>query len=349
MVAPNPIHYDISYKIETRSALTKTVALELQRSVAAFVALQDARCEIELLYQGVVMCIHRMLTAIRKCEAAGMEPREIRDQLMPARILHHSSSFVARAQDWPRGYQGDFETIEYLCDGHNLVNVEDAVGYCIEEYTLNSRICQQHRNKVHLQADVILECCQAKKASRVLSLGCGGARDLRMVGSLLENTDAEFVLCDSDADALEFARHHLGSLADRTRFVHGKVPRVVTRLKSLGKFDLVVAGGLFDYLPDRWIELMLSEIFGHLLNQNGQLFFTNIAFDNPYRVWMEYLADWSLIERSEEDIGRLCRNAGIDDGAISITRDETNLALITSVRRSAPTRGDLPMIFVEVK
>ena len=94
---------------------------------------------------------------------------------------------------------------------------------------------------------------------------------------------------------------------------------------------------------------MLSEIFGHLLNQNGQLFFTNIAFDNPYRVWMEYLADWSLIERREEDIGRLCRNAGIDDGAISITRDETNLALITSVRRSAPTRGDLPMIFVEVK
>lgn len=349
MVAPNPIHYDIAYQIETRSALLTSVELELQRSVAAFVALQDARCAIRLLYPRVVMCIHRVLTAIRKCEAAGMEPREIRDRLMPARILHHSSPFVARAQDWPRGYQGDFETIEYLCDGHNLANVEDAVGYCIEEYTLNSKITQQHRNKVHLQADVILESCQSKKAARVLSLGCGGARDLRIVGSLLKKSDAEFVLCDSDSDALEFARSQLGLLADRCRFVHGKVPRVVNRLKSLGKFDLVVAGGLFDYLPDRWIALMLSEFWEHLLNENGQIFFTNIAFDNPYRVWMEYLADWSLIERREEDIERLCCDAGIDDGAISITRDETNLALITSARKSAPTRGDLPMIFAEVK
>lgn len=349
MVAANPIPHDLAYKIEDRSSLLESVNLELQRSVAAFVALAHARCEIEALYQRVVMCIHRMLTAIRKCEAAGMQPQEIRGQLMPARILHHTSSFVARAQDWPRGYQGDFETIEYLCDGLNHVSVEDVVGYCIEEYTLNSRITQQHRNKVHLQADVILKCCQSKKAARVLSLGCGGARDLRTIGSLLENTDAEFVLCDSDADALEFARSQLGLLADRTRFVHGKVPRVVNRLKSLGKFDLVVAGGLFDYLPNRWIELMLTEIWEHLLNENGQIFFTNIAFNNPYRVWMEYLADWSLIERSEEDIERLCRDAGIDDGAISITRDETNLALITSVWRSATTRGDLPMIFAEVK
>ena len=349
MVTPNPIHYDIAFQIETPSALLKSVDLELQRSVAAFVALEDAGCEIGSLYQRVAVCIQRMLTAIRKCEAAGMEPLEIRNQLMPARILHHRSPFVARAQDWPRGYQGDFETIEYLCNGLNHVDVEDFVGYCIEEFTLNSSISQQHRNKVRLQADVILKCCQSKKASRVLSLGCGGARDLRMITSLLENSEAEFVLCDSDSDALEFARLHLGSLADKSRFVHGKVPRVVNRLKSFGKFDLVVAGGLFDYLPDRWIELMLAEIWEHLLNQNGQLFFTNIAFNNPYRVWMEYLADWSLIERSEEDIERLCRNAGIDDGAISITRDETDLALITSVRKSATTRGDLPMIFAEVK
>jgi SAM-dependent methyltransferase len=349
MVAPNPIHYDIPYEAEKQSALLESEDLELQRSVAAFFTLAYSRCKIGSLNQRIVMGIHRMLTAIQKCEAAGMQPREIRDRLMPARILHHRSKFVARAQDWPRGYQGDFETIEYLCDGLNHVSVNDVVGYGIEEYALNSRICQQHRNKVQLQADLILKCCRSKKAPRVLSLGCGGARDLRMIGSLLENSDAEFVLCDSDPDALEFARAQLGVLADRSTFVHGKVPRVVNRLKSLGKFDLVVAGGLFDYLPDRWIELMLSEIWRGLLNEHGQLFFTNIAVDNPYRVWMEYLADWSLIERSEKDIERLCRDAGIDDCAISITRDETNLALMISVHRSATIRGNLRMIFAEAK
>jgi hypothetical protein len=186
MVAANPLHHDIAYKIENPSTLLDSVDLELQQSVAAFVALPYARCDIDSLYQRVDTCIQRMLKAIRECEAAGMQPQEIRDQLMPARILHHRSPFVARAQDWPRGYQGDFETIEYLCDGLNHVSIEDVVGYCIEEYTLNSRISQQHRNKVQLQADVILKCCQSKKASRVLSIGCGGARDLRMIGSLLE-------------------------------------------------------------------------------------------------------------------------------------------------------------------
>ena len=166
-----------------------------------------------------------------------------------------------------------------------------------------------------------------------MSIGCGGARDLRMIAEQLQDSDAEFVLCDSDADALELARVELGSLAERCTFVHGKVPRVITRLKSLGKFDLVVAGGLFDYLPNRWIELMVGDIWSCLLNPEGTLFFTNIAIDNPYRPWMEYLADWSLIERSDDDIRRLCRNAGVDDGVVSVTRDATDLTLITKVMK----------------
>jgi extracellular factor (EF) 3-hydroxypalmitic acid methyl ester biosynthesis protein len=39
--------------------------------------------------------------------------------------------------------------------------------------------------------------------------------------------------------------------------------------------------------------------------------FTNIARGNPFRVSIEYLGDWRLIERSEQDIVRLCHAAGI--------------------------------------
>lgn len=328
------VQYDIDYPVVQEFALSETVIWELQEAVDRFISLEHAPAEDPSLYQNVDLGIHRMAAAIHACEKTGMQPHEIREYLIPARRLHHRSSFVARAQDWPRGYAGDFETIEYLCDGINRVNAEDAVGYCIEEYTLNSSIVQQHRNKVELQAEMIFRCCQSKKGARILSIGCGGARDLRMIAEQLQDSNAEFVLCDSDADALEFARVELDSLAERCTFVHGKVPRVVTRLKSLGKFDLVVAGGLFDYLPNRWIELMVGDIWRHLLNPEGTLFFTNIANDNPYRLWMEYLADWSLIERSDDDIERLCRNASVDDDAVSVIRDATNLTLITKVVKS---------------
>lgn len=335
MVTPIGFQYDIAYSIENESALSELVVLELQKAVDAFVFLQTTQAEYSSLYRNVVIGIHRMVDAIRKCEEVGIESREIRECLIPARLCHHRSPFVARAQDWPRGYAGDFETIEYLCDGINRVADGNVFGHCIEDYTLNSRIAQQHRNKVELQADMMLECCQSKRDARVLSIGCGGARDLRMIADLVVNTNAEFVLCDSDADALEFARAELGSLRDRCTFLQGRVPRVLTRLKSLDKFDLVVAGGLFDYLPNRWIELMVGDIWRHLLKAEGALFFTNIAANNPYRIWMEYLADWSLIERTEGDIERLCRSAGVNWGAVEVTRDETGLTFITRLVKPA--------------
>lgn len=330
-LAPTDIQNDTGCPADTGASLTEAVISELRQAVEAFVSLDSLPGDYPSLQETVVSSIQRMVDAIRRCEETGIEPQEIKKHLTPARLIHHRSAFVSRAQDWPRGYAGDFETIEYLCDGTNRVSAVDAVGHCIEDYTLKARICEQHRIKVLLQADIMFGYCLSKKGARILSIGCGGARDLRLIADLLHDKEAEFVLCDSDAAALELARAELSSLGERCTFVHGKVPRVTNRLKALGKFDLVVAGGLFDYLPDRWIELMVGEIWRHLLRAEGTLFFTNIAVNNPYRIWMEYLADWSLIERSEDDIERLCRNAGVEDGAVTVIRDGTKLTLIAKV------------------
>ena len=285
LTAPIETHYLIDNHLEETPALS-IATRNLQLAVARFVSLERVTCNYQLLYHNVELAIYQIMEAIRTCEKAGMEPSEIRSYLLPVRLLHRRSLFVARAQDWPRGYAGDFETIEYLCDRMNRVSVEDSLGYCIEDYALNSQITQQHRNKVKLQAELMLKCCHLKGDARILSIGCGGARDLRMIAGQLQDSKAEFVLCDSDSDALELARNELGPLADKCTFVQGRVPRVMSRLKALGKFDLVVAGGLFDYLPNRWIELMVGEIWQHFLHPGGILFFTNIAQKNPYRVWM---------------------------------------------------------------
>ena len=339
MLAQTDLQYDAGHRVAKESAPSEAVITKLKQAVEAFISLGGATAGRRSLYRDVVSGIRRLAAAVRVCEAVGIEPREIRGHLTPARLLHRRSSFVARAQDWPRGYPGDFETIEYLCDGRVRVTDEDAVGYCIENYTFNTGIVRQHYNKIRLQAGVMLACCLSQRAARVLSIGCGGARDLRMIADRLRESDAEFVLCDADAGALELARAELGPLRERCTFVHGKVPRVVTRLKALGRFDLVVAGGLFDYLPERWVELMVGEVWRHLLNPGGMLFFTNIAAHNPYRFWMEYLADWSLIERTEGDIIRLCRNAGVAGGAVSVTREGTNLTLIARVVRPSNRVG----------
>ncbi len=58
-----------------------------------------------------------------------------------------------------------------------------------------------------------------------------------------------------------------------------------------------------------------------------------MARGNPYRPWMEYLVDWKLAERSEEQIRVLCHRAGIPSACIHIHRDRTGLALLVQLRR----------------
>ena len=117
-------------------------------------------------------------------------------------------------------------------------------------------------------------------------------------------------------------------IADRCHFVEGFVPRVLRRVARYGPFDLMLAGGLFDYLSDRFITRTLTDAW-QMLAPGGRIVFTNIAVDNPYRVWIEYMADWKLIERSESDLAALCRTAGVP--APQLIRDATSLAIVATV------------------
>jgi len=329
---------NLQFTIENRS--TNTVSstdfeiIKLKQAVKEFTKLEQEVGDFSTVYSRMISETHNLMAAIRKCQLAGMRREEILEFMNGPRRIYRRSHFVARVQDWVRGYPGDFETVEYICDGVNRVSDSDLLGYCVEDYSLNGRIAQQHRNKVQLQANQIYKICLEKENAQILSIGCGGARDLRLISDLLEKTSATFVLCDSDADALECARINLGKIADRCTFVQGKVPRVVNKLKSYGNFDLVVAGGLFDYLPERWIELVLSEIWQNMLNPAGKIFFTNIARGNPYNTLIEYFCDWILIERDEDDIKNLCRAVSVEEFLV-MYRDTTNLTIISEITKPA--------------
>jgi len=64
------------------------------------------------------------------------------------------------------------------------------------------------------------------------------------------------------------------------------------------------------------------------LAPGGRGFVSNIAEGNPFRPWIEYLADWWLIERTEVGVVRLLEEAGFDPRRVRISRDSTGLALM---------------------
>jgi extracellular factor (EF) 3-hydroxypalmitic acid methyl ester biosynthesis protein len=250
---------------------------------------------------------------------------ELLPHLAAVRALHDRSPFVHRLQTWPRGYPGDFETVEWLCDARNRAE-PGTVPWAIEQCSLQSPLAQQHRNKVSIQARAIHSALVANPCAHIASIGCGGCRDLSLIQAYISATDGRFTLVDADDDALAFARERLDRLEGRCAFVRGRVPRVLSKLPA-GRFDLIVAGGLFDYLPDRWAQATLGAA-RELLAPGGRLLWSNIAKGNLYRPWIEYLADWWLIEREETDVLRLLEQAGFDVEQARVSRDSTGLALL---------------------
>jgi hypothetical protein len=77
----------------------------------------------------------------------------------------------------------------------------------------------------------------------------------------------------------------------------------IVEMRYAAPFDLVVAGGVFDYLPQR------------------------------RRALIERFGDWFLIERSEEDVLCDCEEAGIPPENVRIDRDETRLALLIEITK----------------
>jgi hypothetical protein len=63
--------------------------------------------------------MHSLATAITTSEDVGVTRLEMPRVLDGVRALHARPPFVHRLQTWPRGYAGDFETVEWLCDARN--------------------------------------------------------------------------------------------------------------------------------------------------------------------------------------------------------------------------------------
>jgi extracellular factor (EF) 3-hydroxypalmitic acid methyl ester biosynthesis protein len=305
----------------------------LLAAVEEFSELAGADLSTSERLHDVAMAVHGIC---RACAAAEHEqlPRETIMALgQGARAIHRRSLFIERLQTWPRGYQGDFETVDYLMQ-QQVRAPEGTIEYWLEYLALSSPIAQQHRNKMLVQGREIMTALSSCAAdARILVLAPGSCPDLVGIEDWLVERRVQVVLCDGDAEALACARDRLSRLGDRLTCVHGSVLASHAKLAPFGPFDVIAAGGLFDYLPERQATFLLRVIWERLLAPGGRLFFTNIARGNPFRLWIEYMADWRLIERSEDEMLALLAAGCGENTAPSLRRDGSGLAWLLSVTR----------------
>ena len=113
--------------------------------------------------------------------------------------------------------------------------------------------------------------------------------------------------------------------------VPGNIIQALRRVEKLGQFDLIVTGGLFDHMSDKHAVFFLKYALGKLLKKGGTLFFANAVKGSPFRTWMEYLANWKLNYRTEDEIAGLLKDAGFSDAETRIDKGETGLTFLVEV------------------
>lgn len=249
-----------------------------------------------------------------------------------------ANPFMARLWDKPSGYSGDYWTIETICqDDREIKDWHDH----IRNYILSGKMSWQHRHKVAEQSAFIRRIIEGSGdgPKRLLNIGCGPSYDVRIaIRQTRPDTVAEFHLVDLDPDAIDFSKDRLVS-TDHLRFTFTckDVLRVIKQQLTEGRhgsYDGILFGGLFDYLDDRCIALLLRKA-NLLLSDRGEILFSQVSTSNPDRTLMRWFGDWVLIERDEPHLVGLCAKAGFGDDHLDLWREPSGHAILCQLKKAS--------------
>lgn len=210
-----------------------------------------------------------------------------------------------RSFERPRGYPGDFVTIEMFYENKGSPNGFGA--YC-DRYLLNQDYVQAVRDRkdyMKKKLNDFLSSAQNKEI-KILNIASGSCREIReLPKSVVDLKQIECNLLDQDKDSLNFASQEIEKIHPSA-----KVNQIVVNVldfarypkkyqNKFGEMDLIYCIGLADYIPDDWLSGMTTTAIS-ILKPNGSLY---IAHKNVIRhksVSSDWLCNWTFLPRDEK-------------------------------------------------
>lgn len=265
----------------------------------------------------------------------------IKRQLHPLVLC---APFVYRTYHKPLGYAGDYEMVSMML--RDPYEGSSIFAKLLNKLYLDIPPVIAHRNRiVYLVEQLKTETARAatsNRVARIYNLGCGPAQEIQNFLTHEPISDsADLLLLDFNDETIMHTTRSLEELRNRYRrrtglrfekkSVHQVLKESGRAATQAGTYDMVYCAGLFDYLSDRICRRLL-EIFYDLLAPGGLMIATNVHPSNPWRNWMEYLAEWHLVYRDEEQFLKLAPDRA-PPGACTIKADATGVNIFLEVRK----------------
>lgn len=251
-----------------------------------------------------------------------------------------------RAYRKPLGYPGDFQLMNYMYDSDRLgdsmfARVLHQLG---KEERLAATVTARKDLLIQYISDAVGQAggTNSSRQVRIASIGAGPAREVEEFLSASEfEPRVLFSLIDQDEDALAFANErtrraglrHEGQVDIRCRYISfGQLLGKPSLLAEFNDHDLVYSAGLFDYLSDDVARRLVHALFA-LLRVDGSLVIGN-ALDEPEAKWVpEYVLDWRMIYRTEEQMRDLA--LGLEGAAkVEVVQDRCGAWQFLILRRT---------------
>jgi extracellular factor (EF) 3-hydroxypalmitic acid methyl ester biosynthesis protein len=242
-----------------------------------------------------------------------------------------SSALVERSYMKPRGYAGDFETIEMIYKSQPTG--AGAFGRMIDAWALAtgaSNAVRSRRTKLLGDVQAFLAQSEAPEFA-IASLALGPGREIFDIFETEAGARVRVTGIDLDSGALAFCaeearKRSLGE--DRLKLYQDNLIRL-----SLGrgrvqipKQNFIYSMGLIDYLPKGLVVKLMDWAYDQLL-VGGTLAFGNFASGNRERPYMDYVLNWILIHRTSDEMRELFRRSKFGNSEARIDADASGIQL----------------------
>lgn len=249
------------------------------------------------------------------------------------------SRILDRSYTKPRGYAGDFFTIEMMYNDEAAG--DGRLGRYIDRWALDLEVSRAVKNRRRLLNQAIKEAAAAATPASgptyITSLASGPARELFDLCAGDHLPDVKVTCIDIDNQALAYAAEIAEKLnvADRFSFAQDNLVRLAHgRGKTvLRPQHLMYSVGLIDYLRDDFVIKLLNWIHEKLL-PGGLAIVGNFDKANPSKSFMDHIIEWELIHRSKDDLRGLFARSAFGESEIDVRSEEAGINLFAFARKT---------------
>jgi chemotaxis methyl-accepting protein methylase len=224
----------------------------------------------------------------------------------------------------PFGYPGDFKIIDKIYQNNPSTTGLDRL-YDNHFLKLTASCATRERKEDFKQELFKFIKNQEDNETRIMNLGCGSAREIK---ELIEENPLKLFLkvtfdCyDFDNRAINYAKRLLKNISNINFFEKHALRLAFSKdieKEICWKYDLIYSTGLFDYLDERLATKLVSNL-RKILKDGGMMKISNYRerSNNDSAYLMEWVCEWYLIYRTEDEFRRIFLNAGFSQNELQI-------------------------------